>query len=82
MDRREMLGALGLGTASLLAMGGSAHADHEHEHDEHINTIGECRGLQPGGPPLPGRTGEGWSRMRITTPSRTRRRWIARRSVC
>ena len=43
MDRRELLGMLGAGTVGLVASGGSVpRADHEHEHDEHIETIGRC----------------------------------------
>jgi hypothetical protein len=43
MDRRKMLGVLSAGAAGLVALGGgSARADHEHERDEHIKTIGEC----------------------------------------
>jgi hypothetical protein len=44
MDRRELLGILGVGATGLLAVGGTARADNEHghEHDEHIKTIGEC----------------------------------------
>lgn len=43
MDRRELLGLLGAGVAGLVTVGsGTARADHEHEHDEHIKTIGNC----------------------------------------
>jgi hypothetical protein len=46
MNRREMIGALGLGAAALAltdreARGYQEH-EHEHGHDEHIRTIGEC----------------------------------------
>jgi len=42
MDRRELLGVLGAGAAGMVAMGGTARADHEGHHHEHIKTIGEC----------------------------------------
>ncbi len=43
MDRRELLGILGAGTAGLVAWGGAAGADDKvHQHDDHIKTIGEC----------------------------------------
>ena len=50
MERRELLGLLGAGTAGLAALGGSlARADeHDHGHHhseadhEHLKTIGEC----------------------------------------
>jgi hypothetical protein len=47
MDRREMLGLVGAGTAGLMFAGGrEARADHEHHHhDEHIRTLGECAKL-------------------------------------
>lgn len=43
MDRRNLLGVLGAGAVGIVATGESvARADHEHPHDEHIKTIGEC----------------------------------------
>ena len=43
MDRRDLLSALGAGAAGLVALGGgTARADQEHEHGEHVKTIGEC----------------------------------------
>ena len=46
MDRRKMLGVLGAGTAGLVAVsGGAARADHEHDHEGHIKTMGECAKL-------------------------------------
>ncbi len=44
MDRRELLGWMGAGAAGLVAStarGGPANAE-EHEHHEHLKTIGEC----------------------------------------
>ena len=46
MDRRELLGVLGAGAASLVALSGNARAEREgHEHDEHIRIMGECAKL-------------------------------------
>ena len=49
MDRRELLGLLGAGTAGLVALGGAeAQEDHTHEHahseaeHKHIQVIGQC----------------------------------------
>ena len=43
MDRRDLLSALGAGAVGLVALGGgTARADQEHEHGEHVKTIGEC----------------------------------------
>ena len=43
MDRREMLGILGAGAAGLVALGGTARADHEGQgHDKHIAITGQC----------------------------------------
>src|SRR3954467_11776853 len=43
MDRRQLLGILEAGAAGLVAAGGgTARADHDHEHDEHIKVIGDC----------------------------------------
>ena len=43
MDRRDLLSALGAGVAGLVALsGGTARADQEQEHGEHVKTIGEC----------------------------------------
>ncbi len=48
MERRELLGMLGAGTAGLVAFGRTARADHTHEHmhgeaeHAHIETIGKC----------------------------------------
>ena len=43
MDRRDLLSALGAGAAGLVALsGGTARADQEQEHGEHVKTIGEC----------------------------------------
>ena len=43
MDRRELLSALAAGAAGLVALsGGTARADQQQEHGEHVKTIGEC----------------------------------------
>ena len=45
MDRRELLGLMGVGAAGLMTntARGAVARDHEHhEHDEHMKTIGEC----------------------------------------
>ncbi len=45
MDRRELLGVLGAGTAGLIACGGVSAAvtgNAQQQHDEHIKTIDEC----------------------------------------
>lgn len=42
MDRREMLGVVGAGAAGLVAMGGTARADDQGPHAEHLKTLDEC----------------------------------------
>ncbi|WP_337175076.1 four-helix bundle copper-binding protein [Paludisphaera sp.] len=43
MDRRELLGVLGVGAFGIAATGGTARADREgHEHDEHVAMLGRC----------------------------------------
>jgi hypothetical protein len=46
MDRRELLGVLGVGAAGLVAWrGGQARADDEGPHDDPVRTLGECAKL-------------------------------------
>jgi hypothetical protein len=46
MDRRELLGVLGVGAAGLVALRTSqAHADDEETHDDPVKTLGECAKL-------------------------------------
>lgn len=42
MDRRELLGLMGVGAVGLVTTGARGEAVTGHEHDEHIKTIGEC----------------------------------------
>lgn len=44
MDRRELLGLLGAGATGMVAMGArpALAADGEHDHDDHVKTIGHC----------------------------------------
>lgn len=42
MDRRNMLGVLGAGAASLVALGGTGHAQ-QHEHRGHSEILDDCR---------------------------------------
>src|SRR3954468_14861936 len=45
MDRRELLGMMGIGAAGLIAntaCGAVAGDQDRHEHHEHMKTIGEC----------------------------------------
>jgi hypothetical protein len=45
MDRRELLGMMGVGAAGLLATAAKAPAAAVHEHDDHLKTLGECAKL-------------------------------------
>ena len=46
MDRRELLGVLGVGAAGLVALrANEAHADDEGTHDDPVKTLGECAKL-------------------------------------
>jgi hypothetical protein len=42
MDRRELLGLLGIGAAGWITTGARGAPAAEGEHDEHLKTIGEC----------------------------------------
>jgi len=42
MDRRELLGLMGIGAAGLMATSARGAVAAVHEHDEHLKTIGEC----------------------------------------